>query len=348
MPVVLAALPELVVALVLVLLLWAARSLFGGMLSSMASRIPLLGSVVSAAIDGIVADCVNLAEQAAQTAISAVLGFVLGPVFWFEHILADIWDTFDVVRQVLAYITGTLIQMAVNIAVNESRVLIALAVQQVDNLVNQIYQIVQGEFRQVYQTIDTVETTLAAYIRTEISAVEQELTDAIDAETAFVVAEVHALETEITSAIAAETAYVESVEAASIAYTTAAVASLEGTITADTSAITKWVIEQVGSLTTTIDLVQAASVAFTVSAVKAVETDLGNLERECTDNLCSGLGGAASLINALMEAGWLGLMLAYAAWGAEDPKGCGNATADVLGPIASGAVDLVESAAAAV
>lgn len=347
MPVVLAALPEAIIALVLLLVLWGARALFGGMLSSMASRIPLLGSVLSTAIDAVISDSITAGESLARTAISAVEGWILGPIFWFEHILADIWDTFDVLRQVVAYIAGTLIQMAVNIAVTEARVLIARAVAQLETLVNQVYAIVQGEFRVVYATIDQVEHVLEAYIQAEFTAAEAYTTRAIAAETAYVTAIEHALQSEITSAISAETAFVEEEFKAAVNYTLATAEAIDTTITTDTSAITAWVTEQVVSLSGAIELVQAASVAFTVAAVKAVETDLGTLKEECTDNLCSGTGELASLLNQLAQAGWIGMLLGYAAWGAADPQGCGHDTASVLGPIARGAKDLVDSAAGA-
>ncbi len=348
MPVALAALPELVIGLVLILLIWAARSLFGGMLSSFASRIPLLGHVLAGAIDAMVSDIVGVARAAAQSAISGAYGLILAPVFWVEHILADIWDTFDVIRQVLAYVTTTLIQMAVNIAVTEARALIARAVTELQSLINSVYNITQVEFRQVYATINAVETALSNFIRAEITAVETELEHAIAAETAFVVAEVHALESEITSAITAETAFVQAEFQAAVNYTQAAVIGLEGTITADASAITAWVLEQFGSLTAAIDLVQSTTVAFALAEARAVEADLGRLKSECTDNLCSGTGELASLLNGLTQAGWIAMLLGYAAWGAADPEGCGHGTADVLGPISSGALDLVNSAVSAV
>lgn len=344
MPVALALLPELVIGLVLILLIWAARALFGGMLSSMASRIPFLGSVIATAVDGMVADIVAEARAVAQSAISGAYGLILAPVFWVEHILADVWDTFDVIRQVIAYVASTLISYAINIAVSEARVLIARAVTELEALVNNVYTITQIEFRQVYATINQVESALANYIRAEITAVEQQLTSAIDAETAFVVAEVHALENEITSAISAETAFVEAEFAAAVSYTQAAVIGLEGTITADTSAITAWVLEQTRSLAGAIDLVQALSVAFTIASVKAVETDLGNLKKDCTDNLCSGTGALASLLNQMFDTAALAALVGYAAWMGADPKGAGHATADVLAPIASGAVDAAHAA----
>lgn len=348
MPVALAALPELIIGLVLILLIWAARALFGGMLSSLAGRIPLLGSVLATAIDAMVADVVTTARVLAQDAISGAFGLILGPVFWVEHLLADIWDTFDIVRQVIAYVASTLLQYAINIAISEARVLIARAVTELQSLINSVYNITQIEFRQVYATIDAVEQALANYIRAEIAAVEQELQQAIAAETSFVVAEVHALENEITSSIAAETAFVEAEFAAAVNYTQAAVIGLEGTITAGTSAITSWVLEQLGSLTAAIDLVQAASIAFTIASVRAVETDLGNLKADCTDNLCSGLGGAASLINNLLEEGFIAALLGYTAWAIADPRAAGNATAEVLVPIATAAKDAVDAAVAAV
>lgn len=348
MPVALAALPELVIGLVLILLIWAARSLFGGMLSSFASRIPLLGHVLAGAIDAMVSDIAQVARATAQSAISGAYGLILAPVFWIEHILADIWDTFDVIRQVLAYVTTTLIQMAVNIAVTEARALLARAVTELQSLINSVYNITQVEFRQVYATINAVETALAGFIRAEISAVETELEHAIAAETAFVVAEVHALESEITSAITAETAFVQAEFQAAVNYTQAAVIGLEGTITTDTSAITAWVLEQVKSLTAAIDLVQATTIAFALTEARAIEADLGKLKTECTDNLCSGLSGAASLINRLLEQGFIAALLGYTAWAMADPEAAGHATADVLVPIATAAKDVVDAAVAAV
>lgn len=344
MPVALAGLGEVVTALTLILLLWAARALFGGMFSSMASRIPLLGSVLRTAIDAMVADIVAEARAVAGTAISAAYGVILGPVFWIEHIIADVWDTFDAIRQVLAYITGTLIGMAVNIAVTEARVLVAGAVRQLDALVNQVYAIVQGEFHQVYTTLNAVETALVALIRAEASALTTELQDAIAAETAFVLDVEHSLSAELSAAIAAETAYVGQVEAATIAYTQAAVAGLESAISADTSAITAWVTGQVVSLSAAIDLVQAATVALTIGAVQAVEADLQNLKDDCTDNLCSGTGALASLLNQMFDTAALAALVGYAAWMGTDPRGAGRATADVLAPIASGAVDAAHAA----
>lgn len=348
MPVALAGLAELIPAIVLFLLLWGARALFGGMLSSLGSRIPLLGRVLETAIGAITADVVTAAEQLAKTAIDKAEGLILGPVFWFEHILADIWDTFDILRQVLAYIATTLISLAVNLAVTEARVLIAAAVTQLDALVNQVYAIVQGEFRLVYTEIATVEHDLTSYIQAEITAAEAYTTEAIKAETAYVTAVASDLGAEITTAIEAETAFVEAEFKAAVAYTLATAEAIDTTITTDTSAITAWVTEQVTSLSAAIDLVQSLTVAFAVSAAAAVEADLQNLKDECTDNLCSGTGPLASLLNQLASAGWIAFLLAYAAWGASDPEDCGHATADVLGPLASGALDLVKSAAAAV
>jgi hypothetical protein len=346
-PVELALLPELMVSIALLLLLWAARALFGGMLSSMASRIPLLGRVLESAVAAIIADVVTAGESLARTAIDKAEGLILGPVFWIEHILADIWDTFDILRQVIAYVATTLLQLAVNLAVQEARVLIAAALATAENLISQVNSIIQGEFRVVYATIDQVEQVLEAYIQAEITAAEAYTTRAIDAETAYVTQVEQALSNEITSAITAETAFVQAEFASATAYTIAVAGAIDTTITTDVSAITAWVIDQVTSLSAAIDLVQTATVTLTLAQVQAVEADLGKLKADCTDNLCSGTGPLATLLNSLASAGWISVMLAYAAWGAADPRGCGNATAEVLGPIATGAKDLVTSAAGA-
>ena len=347
MPVVAAALPEFLIALVVVLIIWAARALFGAMLSSMASRVPLLGRVLGSVVTSIVDDAAAAAVRDSESTVSSILGFILGPIYWVEHILADIWNTFDVVQQVIHYVTTRLIPLAVDLAIAEARTLADRALATAETLINQLYSTVQREFAAVYSTIDTVEHDLENYVAAEFAAAEAFTVREINAETAYVNAVASALSTEITTSIKAETAFVESEFSAAVAYTDAVAHAIDTTITTDTSAITAWVTEQVVSLSSAIELVQATTVAFAATAAAAVEADLGNLKRECTDNLCSGTGELASLLNGLAQAGWISMLLGYAAWGASDPRGCGNATATVLGPIASGATDLVHSAASA-
>jgi hypothetical protein len=339
MPVVLASLPELIIALVLMLILWGARALFGGMISSLASRIPLLGSVVATLADAVISDSIRAAQVLAQEAIGKAEGLILGPVFWFEHLIASIWDTLDALRAMLAYVARVMIQQGVAIAIAEARVLIARSESAIMTAVNADFAYLRGEIAQVYATITTVEHALEAYTQELVAAAEAYTTRAIAAETAYVTAGLQAAQSEITTAIAAQSAYITAETDASIAYTRAAIASLEGAITADTSAITAWVTGQVVSLTAAIDMVQAATVAVTLGAVRAVETDLGNLKTECTDNLCSGVGGLASLFNSLFDTAALAGLVAYAAWMGTEPQAAGHATADVVGPVASVAVD---------
>lgn len=347
MPVVLASLPELVIAIIITLLIWAARPLFGPMLSSFASRIPLLGSVLASAIESITADVVSAGIAEADSMANGLLGLVLAPIYWLEHLIADGLDILDAARQVIAYVATVMIPQAVQLAWMQAQVLVARAESALESLISAEVRIIQGEFAQVYATITAVEHALVAYVQAEITAVEREITAAISAETAFVEASIHAVETELATALATETAFVESEFKAAIAYTTSVAASLTADIDYETSAITSWVTSQLVSLTGAIDMVQAATLAIALSAAKAVETDLGNLKSECTDNLCSGLGGAASLVNGLLEQGFVAALLGYAAWGASDPRGCGNATADVLVPIASAAKDTVDAAMSA-
>lgn len=347
MPVVLAALPEMMIAIVVVLLIWAARALFGDMLSSMASRVPLLGRVLGSAVGAVVDDAAAAGVRMAQSTLNSLLGFILGPIFWVEHILADIWDTFDIAQMVIRYVTNTLIPLAIELSIAEARTLVDRALSTAENLINNVYLTVQLEIARIYDTINTVEHALENYVAAEFAAAEAYTTAAIGAETRYVTAVADSLSSEITSAISAETAFVQSEFKAAIAYTDAVASAIDTTITTDTSAITAWVLGQTTSLAAAIDLVQATTVAFALTAAAAVETDLGNLKRECTDNLCSGTGELASLLNQLAQAGWIAMLLGYAAWGAADPRACGDSTATVLGPIASGAKDLVVSAASA-
>jgi hypothetical protein len=300
--------------------------------------------VLASAIDAITADVVNAAIAEADAIETGLLGIVLAPIYWIEHLIADGLDIVDALRQVVAYVAQVLIPQAVQLAWMQAQVLVARAEQLLESLIASEVRIIQGEFTQVYATITAIERALIAYVQAEITAVEREITAAITAETAFVESSIHAVETELQAAMAAETAFVEAEFKSAVAYTTQVAASLTADIDHEATAITSWVTSQIISLTGAIDLVQASTLAVALSAAKAVETDLGNLKAECTDNLCSGLSGAASLVNGLLEQGFVAALLGYAAWGASDPRGCGNATADVLVPIAGAAKDTVDAA----
>lgn len=343
MPIVLAALPEIILALTLLLILYAARSLFGGVLSSMASRIPLLGRVLATAIDAIISDAVNIAAAAAVVLIDKLEGIILAPVYWVEHILADIWDSIDALRQVVAYVVGSVIPLAISTALTEAVVLIDRAVSIVDLTITTDVLALQSEITQAYTAMAALAANLEGYALALVASAEAYTTAAVTAETAYIETGLASLETQIQAVAAAEAAYVETAVGDAIAYTQAAVIGLEGTIAADTSAITAWVLGQVTSLTAAIDAVQTTSLAFALGAVAAVEADLGKLKAECTDNLCSGAGELASLLNGLVEQGFIAALLGYAAWGISDPVGCGNDTAKILTPIATGAKDTVDA-----
>lgn len=345
MPVALALLPELLIGLVLFLLIWACRAMFGQMFNSLGSRIPLLGSVIGTVADAIIADITTWAVQNADSALNGMVGLVLAPVYWIEHIIADVMGVIDAIGNALGYIVNTLIQYAINIAIAEAQVLVARAVNLLESLVNNVYRVVQTEFTQVYATITAVEHALLAYDQALFQAAENYTTSAIRAETAFVVSVEQALEHEITAAISAETAFVENEVKAAIAYTTTVAGELTSAIEHEAGAITSWVAGELGILTGEVNAALASTLAISLAETAVVAKALETLETECTDNLCSGLTEAANLANGLMAQGWIAAMLGYAAWCASDPEGAGNATASVLAPIASAAVDGVGSAA---
>lgn len=347
MAVLAAAMPEMLMALAIVLIIWAARALFGGLLSSFANRMPIIGTVIASVFDGIINDIEVAAADTADRWLPAILGFILGPVYWVEHLIGDGLDVLQGLGNQIAYVATVMIPLAYNTALTAARALVDRAVADLESLVNQVYNIVQGEFGQVYKTLAQVESALEHYVQAEAAALQTEITAAITAETAYVTSSIAAVETELTAAITAETAYVEAAVASSVAYTEAIAASLTGEIQAEGSAITAWVLGEVGSLTNAIDLVQTATVAVALTAAKAVEADLQNLKDECTDNLCSGLSDAASLVNGLLDAGFIAALLGYTAYCAADPAAAGHDTAAVLVPVATGAKDVVDAAVGA-
>lgn len=344
MPLVLGALPEIVAALVALVTIYALVQLFSPLLRSIGNHIPFFGGALGSALDAILQDTVNAGLIWARSAVSSAIGFILAPVYWFEHLVAGILDDIHALASIARYIVTTVIQQAVNIAVAEASVLVARAEQALQSEISSVVRLFNAEISQVYATIQVVDQTLTAFIEAEIARTDAFIVAEINAETAYVQAVATALEGEISTAIQAETAFVESEFKAAIAYTTAAVAATDAQISIDLGAITSWVAGEIGSLDAAITAVSVALSSYVVALVGAVATDLTILKEDCTDNLCSGLSEAANLANGLASQAWMAALLGYAAWAAVDPEGCGHDTADVLGPIASGAADAVTAA----
>lgn len=344
MPLVLVGLADLIPALMALVILFAFAVLFRPLLTGMASRIPLLGSAIANAIDGIISDSVAAGKAFASAAVSGVLGLVLAPVYWFEHIIAEIMNGIDSVWQLASWIATTLISQAVSIAVIEARVLIADAVASLENLINQVYQVIQVEISNVERALLADIAAAEAYSTELFQAAERFTEQEITSVVAYVGEVESALASDITAGLAAETAFVESEVAGAISYTEAVAASLGSAITADVTALQGWVTAELGSLTAYIEAVQAASAAYTAASVGVVEADLVKLETECTDNLCSGLSDLASFFNDLQGAFGIAGLIALAAEAARDPKGTAVLVNDTFGPLARAAGDQVRSA----
>lgn len=343
MPIIVAALPEIVIALAALLLVMAFYFLFRPILVGMSRHIPIIGGPLSAAIDTILTDSYQAAMMWSSAAVRGIEGFVLSPVYWFEHIVADFLDMLYGLGQAIYFVVIHTIPNAINAA-------LGLVRSEIDNAIVYLESMFMAWIASVQAEIVGVEHALAA----DISSVEQfsvtlfndaehYTTEAITAETQLIGQVESALTTEIGQVYNAAISFTETAVTDLTSYIGQVETALSTEIAAGLTGIESWAGSEIQTLIGYIDAVQTQTIALTLGAVAVVEEDLGKLESECTDNLCSGLTDLANILNGL--AGDLGLaaLFALGAEFASDPVGTAHAVDDALTPIVAGASSAVRA-----
>lgn len=344
MPLAVAALPFVIIALVAMILIWGADLLFKSMLQSMANHVPLIGGALSRAVGQIVDGAVSLASSAARAVIADTIGVLLAPVYWIERHIVSAVNVFYNLVDAVAYITTKLIPDTIDRVETDISTAYHNAVQYTQTVAHLIYAALAYATSELTNALAVAEADLTRYTQALVAAAEAYTTAEISSLTRYVEGEVSALETEITQVAASETRFAQSLYADAVGYAESLVTTAESALVKDITGVVDWTQTQVTALDHAIEAMGTQVIAFTLDAVGTVESDLLRLKEECTDNLCSGLSDAASLANGLMSQVWTAALLGYAAWAVADPVGCGRDTAEVLGPVAAGAADAVNAA----
>lgn len=343
MPLAVAALPAVIIAVVALILLYGLALLLRSILQGMSQHIPYVGGALSSAIGSIIDDAISLGAQAARSAVSFIIGIVMAPVYWIEQHITSIIQTFESVINAVAYITGTLIPQTIAGLRAEIQAAESAALNYAHNLAIDLTNLITTDVTQVYHELAAVQASLISYANTLFTDAEHYTQAAITAETAYVNEVASELTHELQSGLAATDAYVTSAYNSAIHYTQSAVASAEAAAASEISSVTAWVGTEVTALQAYIAAVGASAIAFTTEAVGVVEADLGNLKSDCTDNLCSGLSDLASLFNGLTGDLGLAALFALAARFAADPPAAAAEVESTLGPIARDAAGAVRS-----
>jgi hypothetical protein len=343
MPLAVAALPALILAVVGMIILWGLALLLKSVLQSLANHVPLIGGALSGAVGAIIDQAVELGASAARAVVSDAVGFLLAPVYWIERHIASVINFFTGIISAIGYLTRTLIPDEV--ATLESDILTSYhdAVKYTQSVASLIYATLAYDVAALERAITAAESAALRYAQQLAAAAEAYTAAAIAAETRFVQASISAVENEIAQVATAEARYAQTLYTDAITYTQTLVTQAETTLATDIRGVIDWTGAQVTALDAAIGAMGTRVIALTLDAVQTVESDLEDLKSECTDNLCSGLSDLASLLNALTGDLGLAALFALAGQFAADPR---RAAADVhtsLGPVAADAAGVVRT-----
>jgi len=318
-----AALGDIVLAFCAALFLWCAYQLFHNFLVALVNRIPLVGHQLALLTDVILHDMEQAAYTWAKDTVKALVAVILAPIHWIESLINYIYGSIHALYSalsILRYITvPTLISSALSVAhgwVSDAETyagqLFSRAQTYTLELYNRAISFTQAEVQQAEAYTATLYTDAITYTDHEIQLAEAYTSQLFTTATTYTAKGISDLEQ----------------------WTAAGLGSLGASLTGDITALSKWI-------TATLPAVYA----YVDTSVGVVESDLARLKTDCTDNLCSGLGGLAGLLNAL--GGDLGLagLLALAAEAARDPVGTGHLVEELFGSAARAGADVMRAAA---
>lgn len=343
MPLAVAALPVIIVAIVAMIILWGLAMLLRATFQSLANHVPVIGGTISRSIGAMIDNAIQLGSIAARAVVADAVGFILSPVYWIERHIVTVINFLTSLVDAIRYITTRLIPDEVAALETDIAATYHDATAYARALAQQIETTLAADVAQLAGQIAAAESALAAYAQALTAGAEAYTAAAIDAETHFVLGTAASLAAEITQAAGAESAYARALYTDAITYTQTLVTTAEAGLAADISGTLEWTRTQVTALDAAIAAMGAGVIALTADAVATIESDIDSLKTECTDNLCSGLSDLATLFNGLQGELGLAALFALAAEFAADPH---RAAADVratLGPLAADAAGAVRT-----
>lgn len=341
MPLAVAALPVIVVAIVAMIVLWGLALLLKSVFQSLANHVPVIGGSISRSIGALIDTAVTLGADAARAVVADAVGFILAPVYWVERHITSTINFFINLVDAIKYITGTLIPGEV--AALEKAITVAYqdAVGYARQLGDAILTDLAHDVAALQTEITAAEIAVEHYAQALFTAAEAYTAAAITAETRYVQSVAASLEAEIARVAVADAQYAQALYTDAVGYAQSLVTAAETTLAGGITDVIDYTNAQVTALDTAIAAMGTQVIALTLDAVATVETDLADLKSECTDNLCSGLSDLASLFNDLQGDLGLAALFVLAAEFAADPRKAAADVQSTLGTVANGAAGAV-------
>lgn len=330
----------LIIALVLAILLWASRTLFGDLIGGLARSIPVVGQYISGVgfwIDTQILTYIGAWIQAGITpfgqavgnTIDTVEGWIVQTIVLLSNVVAQIYAASSgaistAVQTSLATLSAAITALqgstAATIAGIEARVL-ATAQQMVGQLAAEVTGLRDATGAQFAQIQSMVQTLLGQ----QATQVEAQLRSAIvQAE-----AEVRGIEAGIDAKVGALTQSIDGIVGTAVAGALAGVQGLEREIVGAIPRIDGRIAEVAGTAAATAVLAQATA------ATLARELE------ECITPMCDAYHGSldgVNAVNTLLSAGVIAAMIAAAI---HDPEGSANAVASLADEIVTPALAVV-------
>lgn len=318
MPVLLAAgAADVVAALAVLLVVWAASILLVKPLVFLLSNLPVIGTNIATNLQRGADAVVTWAADWAKGACGAVVQIISVPVTWVGQIISDVVDFGgDVV--------GNILKLVGQVA--------TLAGQVVHNAAYAVGQLIALGAK-IVAVAATIPGIAADVARTVVAAAEKALR-----------ASIAAVSAALSAAIAAEQALIASVKgnlialiAGQVAVVTAALATAIATLRAEWATDLKPIEAQLGQLGQVLAPVLALDLAFTIPQIL---TQIKTMKLECVDPLCGVLGPLLGGISALGDVATLAIVGGVVGEAVANPVGTARTTASVVGEVESLAGDL--------
>lgn len=342
LPIALAALlPEVMVAVALLLLLYAADTFFAKPLTAILSQIPIIGAAAARAVASGVAWVISVADDWARWSVGAVVELVHVPVLVVVNVITGIVSTIETIGAYLPRLEGAIRDTIGNVSARVGSILaavqsVALSVVAVASQAASTAATVAGIIAgTIPHAIAAAVAAAEAFTRSLVGSVETVLRDLL-----------HAAQAAMAAAVAAETAVRAAADGdllrliqGQAAVLTAALAEGIGTLRGELHGQVGALEREIEGLHSIVDPIVAAA---PIAAIAAIETEIDLMRRTCVDPICGVMTPQLGVLEALLDGAMLLSVIALAGEAIRDPEGTAAATAGVIGTVHGMVADLID------
>lgn len=335
-----AALPEVCLAISLLLLLYAANTFFAKPLTAILSQIPVVGGAAAGAVAKGIGWVIGMADDWARWSVGAMVELIHVPVQGVVNAITAIVSTVEAVAAYLPHLVAALqagIAAARALAANAASVAVSattgalVALARIASLSATVAGIIAGT---IPHAIAAAVAVAEAFTRSALGSLQATLTTLV-----------HAGDAALRALIAGEAAALAAAKGDLLHLIAAQGAVLTNAVAQGIAGLRHDVDIQVGSLEREIGdlrtIVQPIAAAGVVTAIAAIEAEVTMLRRTCIDPTCSVITPQLGVLNALLDGAMLLAVLGAAGEAIRDPEGAARATAGVVDHVHSLVSDIV-------